>query len=246
MLLSPPRRVDDRSRRALAAWSTLSLLAFLACLAGSLPEAPPAPLSITPPPMPWAQATVWLPPAPAGGGHEAPAPRRSTPRPASPEAAPAPVSAVAPAALPAEGPSIEDFDVATGSESSLGVDEGGGGSGTGEGDGLGTGPGVGTGTGTGTGSGAPLSVHYTEAVPLRRAVPEWPQAALALGIHEARCVAHVVMDERGEPVSVDVRGCPPVFWSATRDAALGWRWEPFESGGEALRVQFDIAFEYQR
>ncbi len=236
MLLSPPRRIDDRRRRLVAAWFTLTLLACLVCLAGVLPEPPSAPLSTAPPRMAWPDVEVWLPPTAQGGSHAAArATRTTTPRPAATEAAPAV------ATPPADDAAASAPPVANEAVSGVGQHEGdGGGSGSGDGDGLGLGD------GPGTGSGAPLSVHWSEAVPVHRAVPEWPQAALSLGLHEARCVAHVVMDERGEPVSVDVRGCPSVFWSATRDAALDWRWEPFESGGQALRVQFDIAFEYRR
>ncbi len=236
MLLSPPRRIDDRRRRLVAAWFTGSLLASLVCLAGALPEPSTAPLSTPPPPMPWALAEVSFLPAPASGSHAAPPKGRpATPRSAPPEVTPAVAD------VPPEAETASEAPVASDESSGVGVAEGeAGGTGTGQVEGLGLG------AGPGSGSGAPLAVHYTEAVPVRRAVPEWPQAALALGLHEARCVAHVVMDERGEPVSVDVRGCPSVFWSATREAALAWRWEPFESGGEALRVQFDIAFEYRR
>lgn len=236
MLLSPPRRIDDRRRRLVAAWFTASLLASLVCVAGMLPEPPPAPLVVEYPPLVLPNAVVWLPPTPTSGSRAAPgAKRAATPRPAPAEAVPATAATSADEAAPSDAP------VANEAASGVGEHEGqGGGAGTGESDGLGLGD------GPGPGSGSPLSVHWTEAVPVHRAVPEWPQAALSLGLHEARCVAHVVMDERGEPVSVDVRGCPSVFWAATRGAALDWRWEPFESGGQALRVQFDIAFEYRR
>ncbi len=121
----------------------------------------------------------------------------------------------------------------------------GAGAGAGGGSGLGAGSGFGAGPGEGPGGGI-LTIHSSEAVPRLRVNPVWPRAAAALGINEARCVAHVVMDELGEPLSVTLRSCPALFESATREAAMQWRWHPLESSGAPVRAQFDIAFVFRR
>ncbi|GDX82669.1 hypothetical protein LBMAG42_44800 [Deltaproteobacteria bacterium] len=188
-----------------------------------------------------------LPPAPtpAGGGAQA---RRSTPKKveAREEVAPAaPVAEVTPivAEVPEVPPTNEAAVVIEGDPNQ--GDPEGRGTGPGRGPGIRKGDGPG-GRGEGSGGGGLRTINAHEALPRVRAEPEWPRAALAVGLTEGRCVVHVVIDEGGAPADVSFRDCPVVFQRATREAALQWRWYPVLDGERPVAAQFDIAFLFRR
>jgi hypothetical protein len=95
----------------------------------------------------------------------------------------------------------------------------------------------------GTGDG-PVAFHHTELSVKRRVYPDYPDAALALSLGEQRCLAEVVLDERGVPVDVTVSGCPAVFDGPTRQALHQWRWYPPKVGSRAVQARTTIAVTY--
>jgi hypothetical protein len=85
------------------------------------------------------------------------------------------------------------------------------------------------------------TVHWSEVKAIHRPAPEFPKAAIAAGVREAECIVMMRIDGEGRPTEVSAVRCDEPFFSAAREAALDWRFEPFDGGGEAkfrLSVKF--------
>lgn len=238
-------RDPRQNRRRSGAAVLLASVGFGGALAALLMVRPPvaeasqAPTILSFP----AELTVPAAPAPKGGG--SPRPKVVNPKKATP-----------PAVIPqreAQPPEVLDSPTSTPEPASAAPEADLGGEGGG-GRGPGTGPGVGTGTCTGDcssgpgggGGGTVHDVNPQDAAPRVRVTPQWPRAAMTLGLTEARCVARVLMDETGTPVEVTFPDCPVIFQANTRTAALGWRWYPVVWEGQPIRARFDITFQYKR
>lgn len=225
----------------------LTMLASVAVIGALASMRPPAEVPLDVVEVLFFPGEPMLPPTPtpAGGGAQ---PRRSPPKKVTTQVEVAPVVTVAEvvpvvAEVPEVAP-VNEAAVVTAGDSAEGDPEGRG-TGPGKGPGTGKGPGSG-GPGEGAGGGGLRTINQHEAVPRVRAEPEWPRAAVAVGLTEGRCVVHVVIDESGAPADVSFRDCPVVFQRATREAALQWRWYPVLDEGRPVAAQFDIAFLFRR
>jgi TonB family protein len=87
-------------------------------------------------------------------------------------------------------------------------------------------------------------VHWSEVTPRRRVKPQFPEAALQMGLHEGVCVVRIHIDPRGVPTEVVRQGCPKVFEAATVDAAMAWRFTPLLEDGQGVPAQFDLRVNY--
>jgi hypothetical protein len=72
----------------------------------------------------------------------------------------------------------------------------------------------------------------------------YPPAARALGLADVACLARVWLGADGVPYQVEVSGCDPVFFEATRDGILQWRWWPPTVDGEPVTAQAAIRVRY--
>jgi protein TonB len=94
--------------------------------------------------------------------------------------------------------------------------------------------------GTGT-----KAVHWSAVTAKSRSIPDYPEAARALGLGEETCVVKMQIDEKGKPTEVAVEKCSAAFHEETRRAALQWRFYPYKEGGKAMPASFTLTIKYQ-
>jgi hypothetical protein len=188
-----------------------------------------------------------LPPGSPAGGSPAPKPA-SRPK-AAQRSAPAVVSPVTPPSapvppLPEPAPSADLTLTPVLDGGGDGPEGGGGGRGPGPGTGLGEGPGDGGGGGPGL-----RVVHWSEvAVKVRAQVrpSDYPAAASALDLPDARCVVRIEIDAKGVPAAVRVKTCPEVFRAAAENVARRYRFYPLMVEGRAVSAAFDLTINFRR
>lgn len=88
------------------------------------------------------------------------------------------------------------------------------------------------------------TVHFTDVMYKVRVVPQFPKGVE--GIESAKCVAHIVVDTKGNPTSVVVRDCPEPFVQAATVAMQKWRWYPNKVAGVPRSVQFNMVVIFRQ
>jgi hypothetical protein len=101
----------------------------------------------------------------------------------------------------------------------------------------------------GDGAGSSHGVATTESKPdmrwRRTNEPDWPAFAKGYAVGaEERCFAHVVLDPIGEPITVEVAGCPRLFAEETRRSLQTWRAWPPE--GAAIQRATDVVVRFRQ
>jgi serine/threonine protein kinase/outer membrane biosynthesis protein TonB len=87
--------------------------------------------------------------------------------------------------------------------------------------------------------------HSSELTLKSRADPQYPAAARLQRLGEARCMATVLIDDRGVPYEVTVAGCPKAFHDSTIEAIRRWRWEPPRDERGKIKARTTIAVTYK-
>ncbi|MDP2312969.1 MAG: energy transducer TonB, partial [Pseudomonadota bacterium] len=108
--------------------------------------------------------------------------------------------------------------------------------------------GPGDGPGAGGDGGGLKTVHWSEVeVKVRPSVrpSDYPEAAAALNIKDARCVVRIHIDERGVPYEVVPKTCPTVFRDAAQDVAMRYRFYPLLNQGRPVRAAFDLTINFR-
>ncbi|MFT5684054.1 MAG: TonB family protein [Myxococcota bacterium] len=91
-----------------------------------------------------------------------------------------------------------------------------------------------------------MFVTATDIQPRRRVRPNYPAAAKALNIAEARCLVRFVVDDKGRPTDVAVLGCPNVFHDEVLKAAWQWKFYPVRSStGVKSAATFTLALNFR-
>ena len=86
----------------------------------------------------------------------------------------------------------------------------------------------------------------SEVRPKRRVRPDYPAAAKALNITEARCHVQFAIDAKGRPTDVQVRNCPAVFHEEVLKAAWEWRFYPVRNdSGVRSAAAFTLALTFR-
>jgi outer membrane biosynthesis protein TonB len=79
----------------------------------------------------------------------------------------------------------------------------------------------------------------------RQPSPDYPRAALGLGLGAQRCVVKLRLDADGVPVDVRPVDCLPAFGSAAVEALSDWRAYPVRLGGARIPVQTTVVIHFQ-
>ncbi len=79
----------------------------------------------------------------------------------------------------------------------------------------------------------------------RQPSPDYPRAALGLGLGSQRCVVRLRLDADGVPVDVQPLDCPPTFVPPTVEALRAWRAYPVRLGGTRIPVQTTVVIHYE-
>ena len=88
-------------------------------------------------------------------------------------------------------------------------------------------------------------VHVSEVHARKKVEPVYPEAARKLGIEEATCVVHFIIDPEGHVQSVGFVDCPEVFRQSTIDAVTQWEFDPpHTQTGEPTSVGFTLRVKY--
>ncbi len=98
------------------------------------------------------------------------------------------------------------------------------------------------GTGTKVGGTGPVRVQHTELQIVRQFQPRYPKAAMGLG--NERCVAEIVIDTKGKPVSVVVTQCDEAFHPETITSLMKWRFRPHKVAGRSVVSRTSVGIKY--
>lgn len=113
-----------------------------------------------------------------------------------------------------------------------------------EGDPRGQRGGRGAGSGSGDGGGI-KAIAQSQLEWKRQPSPDFPRAALGLGLGSQRCVVKLRLDVDGVPVDVRPVDCLPAFGAAAVEALSGWRAYPMRLGGERIPVQTTVVIHFE-
>jgi len=104
------------------------------------------------------------------------------------------------------------------------------------------GPGIATGP---TGPSGPVAREYSTSslAVLRQVEPVYPAFARQARI-QGPVVLKMTVDERGQPIQVDVLEGHPVFHEAARQAARQWRFEPARVDGQPVVATFKLTLKF--
>ncbi|HJW08896.1 MAG TPA: TonB family protein [Holophagaceae bacterium] len=102
-----------------------------------------------------------------------------------------------------------------------------------------------TGQGPGTGPIGPTAREYatTGLAVLHQVDPIYPAFARAARI-QGPVVLKMTVDERGQPIQVEVLEGHPVFHEAARQAARQWRFEPARMDGQPVIATFRLTLKF--
>jgi hypothetical protein len=79
----------------------------------------------------------------------------------------------------------------------------------------------------------------------RQPSPDYPRAALGLGLGSQRCVVRLRLDAEGVPIDVQPIDCLAAFGPATVEALSAWRAYPVRLGGTRIPVQTTVVIHYE-
>lgn len=92
----------------------------------------------------------------------------------------------------------------------------------------------------------PLISHTTEAMLLRKIVPEYPQIAKLSGI-QGDVKLHAFVSRNGDIISLAVLGNPPpVLSQAALAAVQQWKYRPYYLNGEPVEIETFITVTFKR
>jgi protein TonB len=87
-------------------------------------------------------------------------------------------------------------------------------------------------------------VHQSKIEWKKLVKPEYPKAALGLGLGDQSCKAIITLSAEGVPTKVTVDGCPQIFFDGTREALLSSRTYPYKDNGIKAAVQTVVLIKY--
>jgi hypothetical protein len=233
-------RNPERQRRRQVGALLVSLLVNGAVLTGLMLAGSGPVEAVTPPHAAPHVVEIALPkppPAPAGGHAKA---VHRTRKVETPEDVPAPVTTP-----PEDVPPTDDAGGDTTDDGPDGVADG---VKDGVADGVTDGVPGGDPNGDPLGMPAIKRVHWSELVVKTRPVireSDYPEAAKSLHLPDTRCVVRITVDAKGVPTSVAPTNCPEVFRDAGVNVGMRYRFQPYEIGGTATSVFFDLTLNFK-
>lgn len=75
-------------------------------------------------------------------------------------------------------------------------------------------------------------------------LPVFPEGARGIESHD--CEMRLFIDASGAPLRAVPLTCDAAFAETSEDALLGWRFAPYEVGGDPVPVRTDVVVEYRR